>query len=304
MNIKNTYLFSAIALCLILLLTLPLFGQNYTLLYKFNAGDQYLYKTESKDSTSGGGGGMFGGETENLAVTTWSLQTVSVADGSSGQSYQITIETDSTWNDRPPRDFGERPEGGFPGGGERPEGGEFTRGERQAGGGGFSMNMMGGMGRGSRVTTMEINANGKLVAQNTVPSPLFIVLPDNPVAINDTWNYETTVAIEGRQTGTMEIQSQGLLYDVADVGGSKVASILVTSVSSTAGELSMGGGDMQMSGVFSNASEGTSLVQFDIDNGRILEIVTEQMNNSAMESSMFSTNTTSVSQSTIELISE
>ncbi|MBN2030792.1 hypothetical protein JW824_11165 [bacterium] len=304
MNIKNAYLSSAIAFCLIMLLIFPLYGQTYTLQYKFIAGDQYQYKTESKDSTSGGGGGMFGSETGNLAVTTWSLQTVVVANGSSGQSFQLTITTDSTWSDRAPREFTQRPEGGFPDGGEPPAGGTFSRGDRTAGGGGFTMGMMSGMGRGSRVTTMEINTNGKPIAQNTVPSPLFVVLPDKPVAINDTWNYETTIAMEGRQTGTMKVQSQALLYDVADVGDSKVAMILVTSVSTSEGELSMGGGDQQMTGAFSNASEGTSLVQFDINKGRILEIVTEQTNNSAVESSMFSTNTTSVSQSTIELISE
>ncbi|MCJ7812185.1 hypothetical protein MUP95_02555, partial [bacterium] len=45
-------------------------------------------------------------------------------------------------------------------------------------------------------------------------------------------------------------------------------------------------------------------VQLDIDQGRIIEIVTEQTSNSAVESTAFSTNTTSVSNSTTTLLSK
>lgn len=300
---KNAHLSKTMPFILILMLAVTAYAQNnqtYTLQYKFKAGDQLTYKTESVDSMSGGG--MFGGDSENRPVTSWSLQTVTISGVPSSQSYQVTIKTDSTWSDRVFQPGGQRPEGGFPGGGERPEGETFSRTNRT--GGGFAMGMMGGMRRSGSEMIMEITAEGKPAAQNTTPSPLFIVLPDKPIAVNGTWNYETTIQMQGRQQGTMHIESQGFLYGVDKINNRSVATILVTSVSTTEGQLSMGGGEQQMTGSFSSSSEGTSFVQFDIDNGRIIEIVTDQTSNSAMETSMFSTNTTSVSQSTTELLSQ
>ena len=307
MKIKNADHFKVIPFLMVLLLALISYAQNnqtYTFQYKFKVGDKFNYKTESRDSTSGGG--MFGGESANRPVTSWSLQTLTVSGAPSSQSYQVTITTDSTWSDRVPQTEGQRPAGGLPEG-ERPEGDASSRGTRFQGGG-AAMGMMGGMGRGAREVTMEINANGKPVSQNTTPSPLFIVLPDKPVAVNGSWNYETTIQMQGRQQGVMHIQSQALLYSVEKVNNKSVAMILVTSKSTTEGQLNVGGQQtgqtQQMSGSFSSSSEGTSLVQLDIDQGRIIEIVTEQTSNSAVESTAFSTNTTSVSNSTTTLLSK
>ncbi len=315
MKTKNSLILKFILLISLLLWTLVSPAQNnptYTLQYKFKAGDILKYKTESRDSTSGGG--MFGGQSANVPVTTWSLQTVAISAAPSSQSFQVKITRDSTWSDRVPPTGGQRPEGGFPGGGEPPAGSTTSRGTRPEGGfqGGGMMGMMGGMGRGARETTMEITANGKPTSQNTTPSPLFIVLPDKPVAVNGTWNYNTTITMQGNQQGTMQIQSQALLYSVEKINNKSVANILVTSKSTTVGKLSFGGQGgqgqagqtQQISGSFSSSSEGTSLIQFDIDQGRIIEIVTEQTSNSSMESTMFSTNTTSVSSSTITLLSK
>jgi hypothetical protein len=61
---------------------------------------------------------------------------------------------------------------------------------------------------------------------------------------------------------------------------------------------------MEISGSSQSSGAGTSLVYFDVDRGRILEIVAENTLESATESSMFSSNVSSKSKSTIKLVSE
>lgn len=255
-------------------------GEKINLKYKFQKGDILQYQSESHDSTTRGSAN----QSETMDMTRWTLQTLSVLDALPEASYSISIKTDSVWTDQAPSQ-----------GESTSMGGRSMR---------FRTGGPGGMGGRSREREYSITSVGKSTSKDPVIFPFLLPLPDEAVAINDTWDYELTSEQRGRMQGTNNVKGQCLLYDIQKEGDKTIALIIVNTQSKGEGSFNFERDGMEISGSSQSSGAGTSLVYFDVDRGRILEIVAENTRESATESSMFSSNVSSKSKSTIKLVSE
>lgn len=255
-------------------------GEKINLKYKFQKGDNLRYHTESHDSTTTGSAG----QAETMDMTRWTLQTLSTLDALPDGSYRISIKTDSVWMDRDPSQ-----REGTPGGGRSMR---------------FRTGGPGGMGGRSREREYSISSIGKSTSKDPVISPFLLPLPEEAVAMNDTWDYELTSEQRGRMQGSNNVKGQCLLYDIQKEGDKTIALIIVNTQSKGEGSFKFEREGMEISGSSQSSGTGTSLVYFDVNRGRIIEIVAEDTRELATESSMFSSNVSSISKSTIRLISE
>ena len=255
--------------------------EKVLLRYKFGAGESLQYKSESHDSTTSGSGD----NAMTMQMTRWSLQTLSVLDVRSDESYKISVKTDSTWDDQ-----------------ESEETSSSTGGGRRM----VIRRGPGGPGRRRGPQEFEITPNGESTTKNPVVSPLLLPLPEKTVGVNDTWEFDKTVKGTGRMQGTTTIQGACLLYGIEKDGGHTIAVIIVNTGSEGTGEFKFRrpDQDMEISGSSQSIGATTSLVYFNIDRGRIVEILTEESRDTATESSMFSSTMTMKTKSTVELISE
>jgi len=249
-------------------------SQDILLQYKFQKGDQFQYKTERHDSTEAG----MGDQTMVRTMTIWSLETLSVTDTPTDLTYALTIKNDTTWTDQ-----------------DEPAQG--------AGGAGQGRRMMIRTGGGRREQNLEIAKTGKPVSKNASLSPFLLPLPDHPVSVNASWDFELTSEQKGRRSGTTTIKGQCLLYDLQKEANQTLALIIVNTESTGQGEFKMQRQEMNVSGTFASSGKITSLVYFDVNQGRIVEIVSDEVRESTTESSMFSSKSTSKSKTTIKLIS-
>jgi hypothetical protein len=247
--------------------------QKYRLRYKFDKGEKLQYKTERHDSTET----EQGGQPSVQQITVWAVQTLSV-DDANDQAFKITLKTDTTWSDQDDA----AAEGSGPGRGRR-----FR-----------------GM-RGPRERSYEISPIGRAVSGEDPLSPVLIILPENEIGINENWNFEVTTEQMGRRQGRTTVMGQCLLYDVQEENGRRLAVIIVSIESQSEGQFQFQPqGREPVSGTFASNSTGTNLVYFDIDRGRIVEVVSEETRESNTESTMSSRRTLSKSNSTVTLVSE
>ncbi len=247
--------------------------QKYSLRYKFDKGEKLQYKTERHDSTETDQGG----QPSVQQITVWALQTLSVEDADD-KSFRVTLKMDSTWSDQD----NAAGEGSGPGGGRR-----FR-----------------GM-RGPRERSYEISPVGKAVSGEEPLSPVLLILPEQDISINESWNFEVTTEQTGRRQGQTTVMGQCLLYDVQEENGRRLAVIIVSIESQSEGQFQFQPqGREPVSGTFASTSKGTNLVYFDIDRGRIVEVVSEETRESNTESTMSSGRTLSKSNSTVTLVSE
>lgn len=258
----------------------PAMAQEKVLLqYKFDEGETLQYRTESHDSTSQGSGE----NATTMQMTRWSLLSMSVPKKKS-DSYEIVVQVDSTWNDD-------------------------SDGTMTSESGGRRMVIRrgpGGPGGRRGPQEFEMKPNGQSAGREEIATPIILPLPDEPVAMNETWDFEKNIKRRGRMSGTTRVTGQCLLYDFEEQEGRTVALIIVNSESTGEGQFKFQrpGQVAEISGSTQSKGATTSLVYFDIDAGRITEIVTEETRDSVTESSMFSSNMTMKSTSTIKLISE
>ena len=246
-------------------------GEKLKLQYKFDAGEKLRYQTESLDSTASGSGD----QVMNLNMTRWSIHTLSVLEKAAADNYKISIEMDTVWTDQDAQQTG----------------GRVVR--------------FGTGPEGSRPIEHEIASNGKSQTQDPVVSPFLLPLPDESVGINDTWDFQMTTEQRGRMQGNTTINGQCLLYDLYKENGSTIATIIVNTESEGENSFKFQRPDSEpITGTGQSKGSRTSLVYFDVSQGRIIEIVTEEKRDTIMESSMFSTNTSIFSKSTLKLISE
>ena len=129
-------------------------------------------------------------------------------------------------------------------------------------------------------------------------------LRTRPVGVNDTWEFEKNIERKSRMKGKTHIKGQCLLYDIQKEAGQTLALIIVNTESTGEGEFKFKRQDTEISGSTQTKGVATSLVYFDIDRGRITEIVTEETRYSVTESTMFSSTVSTKTKSTIKLISE
>ena len=247
--------------------------QKYRLRYKFNKGEKLQYKTERHDSTETDQGG----QPSVQQITVWALQTLSVED-TDDHVFKITLKTDTTWSDQDDASA----EGGGPGRGRR-----FR-----------------GM-RGPRERSYELSPIGRAVSGEEPLSPVLLILPEQDISTNEHWNFEVISEQTGRRQGRTTVMGQCLLYNVQEENGQRLAVIIVSIESQSQGQFQFQPpGREPVSGTFASTSVGTNLVYFDIDRGRIVEVVSEETRESNTESTMFTGRTLSKSNSTVMLVSE
>ncbi|MFH1941380.1 MAG: hypothetical protein ABIL68_04690, partial [bacterium] len=170
------------------------------------------------------------------------------------------------------------------------------------GGGGRSFGGPGG-GR-SREQTYKMQSNGKSATNDPIISPLIVPLPEKTIAVNETWDFEMTAQERGRTTGQTTVKGQCLIYSIEKQGAQNIALIIVNSETKRDMKFNFQTEQGNVSGSSASSATATHLVYFDIDKGRIAEIVSEDKTESMNESSMGSRSTSSSSKSTIKLVSK
>jgi hypothetical protein len=245
--------------------------RNFTLRYTFTPGENIQYKTERQDSTESG----TGDQTDVTEMTIWSLQSLSIVEALPDQSFKVIIKTDSLWTD------------------------QESQPQRQPGG-----RRMMRMGRESRERAFEITNTGMPVSTDATVSPLLIPMPENPVAIDGTWDFEINTEQTGRRQGKTTVKGQCLLYDVEKDGNQTRATIVVTSETVSEGQFSFQGQSGSVSGTYASSGSNDSIVYFDIEKGRIIEIASEGTRESVTESTLFSRSSKTKSKTTIIMVSE
>ena len=273
LKIKRVVLCAAFLYFLMNMIATAKAQESYQLKYNFQKGQNLQYQTERYDSTEAD----MGGQTNINQMTMWSLQTLSIDNVKKDVSFTISIKTDSTWTDQD-------------------ESSGETGGMRER-----RFRMM----RGPREQSYEITPAGKAVSKDPPVSSFLIPLPENAVAVNETWDFEITTEQKGRRQGKTTITGQCLLYDVQKEDNRTLAVIIVNTDSKGEGQFQFQreGGDA-ISGTFASTGVSTSLVYFDIDKGYIIEVVSEETRESVTESTMFSSKMSSKSKSTVRLISD
>ncbi len=250
--------------------------EKYTLEYKFKLNDQLQYKTEKLDTMSSS---MPDGQEITRKITSFSLKTLTITNTPPDNPFAASITIDSTWSDsESDNDFEERD--------NRPG------------------------GRRARISLREENQNftfnkyGKSTTDESIVSPLIIPLPEKPISINDQWNFTITTDRKGRFQAEITITGKCLLYDVQQTKGNNIAVIIVDSKTTGQGKFQIKTQDREISGTNRSSGTGNFLVYFDIDNGRINEIISEEKSESATEGSAFSSNMSRTSKSTTKLINK
>ena len=246
-------------------------SETFTLRYTFTPGENVQYKTERQDSTESGTGDQL----NVTEMTIWSLNSLAIVDVLPGQSYKVMIKTDSLWTDQE-----SQPEG-------QPGGRRMMR-----------------MGRESRESAFEITNTGMPVSTDAIVSPLLIPMPENPVAINGTWDFEINTEQTGRRQGKTTVKGQCLLYDIEREGNQTVATIVVTAETVSEGQFNFQSQRGPVSGTYASSGTNDSIVYFDIERGRIIEIASEDTRDSVTESTMFSRSSKTKSKTTIIMVSE
>ena len=284
---KTDCMLSLLFVCTSLVLLFPALSHaqnkdSYLLQYKFKKGEQLQYKTERCDST------QTSSETQTAPqqVMRWSLQTLSVLETPTETTYKVSIKTDSVWTDQD----------------QAGTSAESESGRRMV----FRQRGPEGPGERGRSQEFEIGTDGQSVTDDPVTSPFLLTLPKNPVAVNDTWEFEKNIQRTGRMKSTTRITGQCLLYNIQKQSSPPLALIIVNTQSTGQSEFKFKRPDqnVEISGATQSKGSGTSLVYFDIDRGRITEIVSEDKTESMSESSRGSYASSSSSKSTVKLISK
>jgi hypothetical protein len=266
----------------VILITLALvfcaYGQDresVLLRYKFNEDQVLRYRTETHDTTESDARG----QQMTNQTTVWSIQSISVTERSPDDRFSITLKTDSIWSDMDEPASGQ----GRTGGGRR---GSARR------------------GMGPRERTYEIRSDGNAESADKPTTAFLIPLPEDPISVNETWDYEINLEQRGRREGKTTIKGECLLYDLQKDNGSTIALIIVNSENTAEGRFNMQGPQGDVSGTFASSGSGTSLIYFDVDKGAVIEVISESVRESMTESTMFSATSSSKSNSTIRLMIE
>jgi len=253
--------------------------EKILLQYKFDKGESLQYRSESYDSTTTGSGD----QVTTTKMIRGSLQTLSVLDASAKNTYKVSIKIDSTWTDQDSQSPTVSSE-------------DRSRMFRRRG--------PGGPGGRRREEEVEITTHGESVSKDPVASPLLLPLPKDPVSVNDAWEFEKNIENKGRMKGTTHVHGQCLLYDIQKEGDKTRALIIVNTESTGEDQFTFKRQDTEISGSTQRKGATTSLVYFDVDRGRITEIVTEETRDSATESTTFSSTVSTKTKATVKLISE
>ncbi|HHS12262.1 MAG TPA: hypothetical protein ENN03_00675 [bacterium] len=244
----------------------PAQNEKYELKYQFKEGQTLRYQTERHDSTQID----FGGQNMERSVTIWSRQSLNVHGAEKDGTFSVQVKTDTMWTNQ---EEGEGPgtvvfrQGAGPGRGSA---------ERR------STARMGGAGR-QTPEEYTIDAQGRSVSKDPVTSQLILPLPEEPVALNESWDFEYTVELRGRAKGRTNVSGQCLLYSVEKQNGDEIALIIVTGEARGSREIQGEAGGVSFSSTSESSGSGTRLVYFNVTQGFIQEIYGEETEETASD---------------------
>ncbi|MCK5148455.1 hypothetical protein KAR48_16985 [bacterium] len=240
------------------------FGQDssVTLRYLFKQGEAIQYKTESHDSMRIDMGGHF----NTMKFTRHAIHTLIAIQTPPDNPYKIKVIQDTSWTDS---DLG----------------------------GGSTNNRRGNMRIRNEDEILTMTALGKASGRGAVVSPFILPLPEQPISINDIWEFNIEKKLQGRMKGSSTIKGICQVYDLT----ATTAVILVTLDIETNSKFSGNFNGRAISMTTHALSKGTQAVYFNYIKGRIEEIVSEITEESTSEG-MRSGNRINVSKTTIRLI--
>lgn len=249
--------------------------ENYSLEYKFQLHDCLKYKTDKLDSITSS---MPDRQEMTRQINSYTIKTMTIDNISPDTPFTVSITTDSTWSDSE--------NNSDPGRGSQP-GGQRVR---------LSMR--------DQDLKLSFNKQGKSTTDEPVVTPLIIPLAERPVSINDQWNFNLTSERKGRYSEKTTITGKCFLYDVQQTENNNTAVIIINTERSGEGKFHIKTPQGEISGI--NKSSGTisALVYFDIDRGRINEIVSVEKTETVTGGSAFSSKMLRTSKSTTKLINQ
>ena len=250
--------------------------------YKYRHGEILQYRIERFDSTSFNMGGI----QQTREINSGSITSLIIDITPPADSYHIKINQDTSWTDMEMAGDENQARQRRPGGGQR--------------GGAFNMGGIPGSGRQQRDMNIEMNKFGKSTTQEPVTSPFILELPENPVGVNDTWSYSYSRNLTGRAPGKMDVSIQCMIYDIQN----NTAIILANKTSKTDIQFSGEFGDRSFSMNTHRRGDSTSLIYFDIEKGRIKEIMDDENIISQLDSGEGVTETTQKTITTIKLLNK
>lgn len=259
-------------------------NEKIELKYQFKEGQTLQYQTERHDSTQID----FGGQNMERNITLWSRQSLHVSGIQAGKTFSVQVKTDTMWTDQ---EEGEGPgtvvfrQGAGPG---------RESGERRPG-----VRMGGGRQAPEEYT---LNVYGRSVSKDPVTSPLILPLPEEPVAVNESWNFEYTVELRGRARGQTAVSGQCLLYNVEKQNGDEIALIIVTGETRGTREMQGEAGGVSFSSRSESSGSGTRLVYFNVTQGYIQEIYGEEEEETASDMRGNISSIRRKSRSTVKLV--
>ncbi len=259
---------------------------KFKLEYKFQNGERLQYKIERHDSitTSAAGQEM------KFNTTIFMLQSLVVEEAGKDKSFTLKLKTDSVWTDKNTENMINTSSSMNRMGERRSQRRTFSR-------------AMGRFGNQQRERKITITTNGRQSQDSGQPIPFLITLPEKEVSVNDTWDFEIKFDNKGRSKGTTTIKGECLLYDIEKKDSKNIAVIVANSETNSESQFKFQIQERTISG--SNVSKSTqySIVYFDIDKGRIVEIVSEETSESTRESGGMTTPSTRKSNISIKLLS-
>ncbi len=246
--------------------------------YTFQQGEIVQYRTERHDSTSM----SIAGQANVIKVNSGMISSLTVSETPPGKPYQITVNIDTSWSD-----------------------GNQGIVSHSAGSGGGEQRMVikGGPAGGADEKTLEFDQAGYSAKDTPVTSSFFIPLPLKPVGENDTWEFQYTKKHTGQAKGETSVKGSCLLYGFEKRGADKIAIIIINSKTKSSTEMKLNINGQKMSINSNTAGKEMQLVYFNVNKGRILEIVKDGSSEMNSETPMGGSGNTIINnKTTIKLI--
>lgn len=240
---RNTRIHALLLLLAVIMYISANAQEKYALQYNFKNNASITYKIERQDSIAAD----FRGQAFVRQMTNYMLRTMAIEQNAEKNGFSVTVKTDSAWSDG--QEQGDR---------------NMRRGRMEA-------------------QKFSIDSRGTALSENTPFSLLLLPLPKNPVAVNDTWDFEAVSKTKGRRKGETTVKGNCLLYSVDEQDGDQIAVIIVNSTTTGKGSFSFRAQNMEGSGTFAMSGTGTALVYFNITNGYVTEVVSEEASESVNE---------------------
>ena len=207
-----------------------------------------------------------GGQANTMTMTRHSIQSLQVRQTPPDQYYKINVKTDTSWSD-------------------------------------MNMGRQRARRRGPSVTPIEMNEWGKSKSKNDIILPFILPLPEHAVKVNDIWTFDLTKKLKGRAKGEQQVKGQCQIYQIKEENGIQVAVIIVNTESHSNSTFKGNFNGRDVSVTTATSALAQQLVYFDVNHGRVIEVIGEGSAESTSEGTQ-SGSRNSQSKSIIRLITE